>query len=261
MTLIILFKLSVNLFLYILIYYIVYMTVELNILLLTAASIAFFHTIFGPDHYLPFIVMSKSGEWSKNKTFWVTLLCGIGHVGSSVIIGMVGILFGIGLSKLVFIESFRGDIAAWVLTAFGLMYFIWGMRRAYKNKPHTHFHSHGDGVFHTHTHIHREEHSHIHIDEKKPSMTPWILFTVFVLGPCEPLIPLLMYPAARNSMHGLVMVILVFGFITISTMLSVVFISITGIDLLPMQKLERFTHALAGAAICVTGIAITLLGL
>jgi nickel/cobalt exporter len=237
------------------------MSTSLDILLITAASIAFFHTLFGPDHYLPFIVMSKSGEWSKNKTFWITLLCGIGHVGSSVIIGLIGIAFGIAVSKLEFVESFRGDIAAWLLIAFGFLYFIWGMKRAYRNKPHTHFHTHGDGVIHSHTHVHEEEHAHVHTANSKPSMTPWILFTIFVFGPCEPLIPLVMYPAANHSMQGVVLVTLVFGVITISTMLSIVFVSIWGIDLLPMKKLERYTHALAGAAICLSGIAITLLGL
>ena len=31
---------------------------QLNVLIITAASIGFFHTLFGPDHYLPFIMMS-----------------------------------------------------------------------------------------------------------------------------------------------------------------------------------------------------------
>jgi len=238
-----------------------HMTTELSILLITAASIGFFHTVLGPDHYLPFIVMSKSGEWSKIKTFWVTLLCGAGHVGSSVIIGLIGIAFGFALSGIISFESARGNIAAWLLTAFGFVYFIWGIRRAYKNKPHTHFHSHGDGVLHSHTHVHKEEHTHVHTEEKKPSMTPWILFTIFVFGPCEPLIPLLMYPAAAHSIYGIAAVTFVFGTITIITMLSVVFISLWGINLLPMQKLERYTHALAGGAICVSGIAIIFLGL
>ena len=50
------------------------MTDELSILIIAAASIAFFHTILGPDHYLPFIVMSRSGKWSIRKTTWITIL-------------------------------------------------------------------------------------------------------------------------------------------------------------------------------------------
>ena len=76
------------------------MTKEILVLCATAASIGFIHTIFGPDHYLPFIVMSKARKWSMFKTIWVTILCGIGHVSSSVILGIIGISLGIGLTKI-----------------------------------------------------------------------------------------------------------------------------------------------------------------
>ncbi len=237
------------------------MTNEISILLITAASIGFFHTLFGPDHYLPFIVMAKSGKWSKVKTAWVTILCGIGHVLSSVVIGFIGIAAGIAVARLEGIESFRGDIAAWLLIAFGFGYFVWGVKRAIKNKPHTHVHVHSDGTMHEHTHTHKEEHSHVHEKPMKKSMTPWILFTIFIFGPCEPLIPLLMYPAATHSTIGLVLVTVVFSIVTIGTMLTIVMVSLWGINLVPMEKLERYTHALAGAAICLSGFAIVFLGL
>jgi nickel/cobalt exporter len=237
------------------------MTQELVTLLITAASIGFFHTLFGPDHYLPFIVMAQARKWSLIKTTWITFLCGLGHVGSSVVLGMIGVAFGTALVKLEIIESFRGDLAAWALIAFGLVYFVWGMRRAVRNKPHTHIHSHGDGEEHSHSHEHNEEHVHVHDTERKVNITPWILFTVFVLGPCEPLIPILMYPAAQSSLYGLVMVSVVFSTVTIATMISIVIISSLGVNLLPVKKLERYTHAIAGAAIFLCGIAIQFLGL
>ena len=233
---------------------------ELTILLITAASLGFFHTLFGPDHYLPFIVMAKAGKWSKVKTTWITILCGIGHVLSSVVIGLIGIAFGIALSNLELIEGFRGNIAAWLLISFGFVYFIWGIKRAVKNKPHTHAHIHEDGSLHTHVHKHKEEHAHVHKDNKK-TLTPWILFTIFVFGPCEPLIPLLMYPAAKNSLAGLITVTAVFGIITIGTMLTIVMLSLWGISFVPLNKMERYTHALAGFAIFISGIAIVFLGL
>lgn len=237
------------------------MTNEISILLVTAASIAFFHTLFGPDHYIPFIVMAKSGKWSRMKTTWITFLCGVGHVLSSVVLGLIGVAAGIAVSRLENIESFRGDIAAWLLIAFGLVYFVWGLKKAYKNKPHTHVHVHSDGTYHTHEHSHIEEHSHVHEKSVKKTMTPWILFTIFVFGPCEPLIPLVMYPAAEHSIIGMVLVTAVFGVITIGTMLTIVLSTLWGINLLPVGKLERYTHALAGATICISGFAIVFLGL
>jgi len=233
---------------------------ELTVLMITAASIGFLHTLFGPDHYVPFIVMAKARKWSLLKTGWITMLCGLGHILSSVVIGLAGIALGLTVAKLNGIESFRGGLAAWMLTAFGLVYFIWGIRRAVKNRQHTHWHAHDDLTKHLHAHKHNDDHLHVH-NETGKNITPWILFTIFLFGPCEPLIPLLMYPAAGNSMWGLVMVTGIFGSVTIITMLSVVVISSWGINFLPLRKLERFTHALAGGAILLCGLAIIFLGL
>jgi nickel/cobalt transporter (NicO) family protein len=237
------------------------MTNELSVLLIAAASIGFFHTLFGPDHYFPFIVMSRSGKWSLKRTMWVTFLCGIGHVLSSILLGTIGVAFGIAVTKLEIFESFRGNIAAWFLITFGLIYFVWGVRRAVRNKPHRHFHSHKNGIEHEHLHNHNEEHVHAHIEKKNKNLTPWILFTIFIFGPCEPLIPLLMYPAAKGSLSNLILVTSVFGFVTIATMMSVVLISVFGISFLPASKLERYSHALAGVTVLLCGISIQFLGL
>ena len=236
------------------------MSNELILLAGTAATVGFLHTIFGPDHYLPFIVMARANRWSSLKTVWVTLLCGIGHVGSSVLLGAVGIAAGVAVSKLEALESFRGDIAAWVLIGFGLAYFIWGLRRALLDRPHEHAHVHEGGITHTHRHVHTEEHAHVHGEGRK-NLTPWVLFVIFVLGPCEPLIPILMYPAAKKSLFGIVLVALIFGLVTVATMLSVVVAGLKGVNRLPMASLERYAHALAGAAIFLSGIGIRFLGL
>jgi sulfite exporter TauE/SafE len=237
------------------------LTPEITILLVTAASIGFFHTLLGPDHYLPFIVMSQSGRWSVRKTALVTLLCGIGHVLGSVLLGVAGIALGIAVSRLEFVESFRGGIAAWALIAFGLAYFAWGVRRVIKNRPHEHHHRHADGSVHVHTHVHADGHYHVHAKGGSQNITPWILFTIFVLGPCEPLIPLLMYPAARENTMGVLLVTIAFAVVTVITMLGVVLISVFGLNLMPPSRLQRYSHALAGATICLSGIAIHFLGL
>lgn len=237
------------------------MTRELAILVVTAASMGLVHTLLGPDHYLPFIMMARARKWSPAKTAWITLLCGIGHVGSSVALGMVGIALGIAVTRLKAVESFRGGIAAWLLIAFGLVYFVWGLRRALRNKPHEHRHLHRDTNAHIHTHAHTEEHLHVHREEGAKNVTPWILFTIFVFGPCEHLLPVLMYPAAKSSFFGLVLVTSVFGVVTIATMLSIVLISSLGMNLLPTGKLERYAHALAGGMILLCGVGVQFLGL
>ncbi len=237
------------------------MNSELIALYVTAASIGFFHTVFGPDHYLPFIVMSRARGWSKAKTVLITFVCGIGHIMSSILLGIIGIALGIGIMKLEAFEAFRANLAGWALIGFGFAYFIWGVHRAIRNKPHRHLHLHKDWTEHAHIHSHVEEHTHVHNQKDKANITPWILFSIFVLGPCEPLIPILMYPAAKSSVMGVVNVAIIFGAVTISTMLGIVMVASLSINLIPLGRLERYTHALAGATICVCGIAIQFLGL
>jgi sulfite exporter TauE/SafE len=88
-----------------------------------------------------------------------------------------------------------------------------------------------------------------------------VLFTIFVFGPCEPLIPVLMYPAATGSLWGVALVTIIFGSVTIATMLAVVLVASRGVSLVPMGRMERYSHALAGAAIALSGMAIVFLGL
>ncbi len=235
------------------------MTSGIAAICITAAAIGFFHTLFGPDHYLPFIVMSRARKWSLSKTAIVTVLCGLGHVMSSVLLGLVGVAVGIGVSEIEAFEGFRGNVAAWLLIGFGLAYCVWGLWRIFKGKKHTHSHLH-DGAHHTHEHSHRHEHAHLH-EDKQRTLTPWILFTIFVLGPCEPLIPILMYPAAKQSIFGMLLVTAIFAATTIATMLAVVMISAWGVSFAKLGRVERYTHALAGAAICLSGLAIQFLGL
>lgn len=237
------------------------MSNEITILTITAASLGFFHTLLGPDHYLPFIVMGRARKWSLAKTASITAVCGVGHIAGSVLLGMVGIAVGIGVTRLEALESVRGNIAAWLLIGFGLVYFAWGLRRAIKNRPHEHRHFHAGGIAHIHEHTHTKEHAHAHEEEGKASITPWVLFTIFVLGPCEPLIPLLMYPAAKSSVSGVALVAGVFGGVTVATMMAVVMVSTLGISRLPMKPIERYSHAIAGATIALSGLAIQFLGL
>ncbi len=235
---------------------------EITVLALTAASLGFVHTILGPDHYIPFIAMARAGKWSTIKTTLITIACGAGHVLSTVLLGAVGIVMGIAVGELEFIESARGEIAVWLLIGFGFMYLLWGLKKAYRNKPHTHYHTHSDGAVHVHKHVHHSDHSHVHEKENNgKSLTPWILFTIFIFGPCEVLIPILMYPAATESTIGMVVIVTVFGITTISTMLAIVLITLYGIRFVRLGKLERYTHALAGAMILLSGAAIAVLGL
>lgn len=205
-------------------------------------------------------MIGRARQWTLSKTLFVSFLCGLGHVLSSIVLGLVGVALGIAVFRLESIESFRGGVAAWLLIGFGFAYFVWGVHRAIRNKPHKHLHYHHEDEAHEHSHTHDSGHSHIH-DKNRPSLTPWILFAIFVFGPCEPLIPMIMYPAAKHSFAGVVLVASAFGLTTVLTMLAIITLSVWGVSFLKFGKLERYVHALAGAMILVSGISVQFFGL
>ncbi len=246
------------------------MTSELLMLLWGASSIAFIHTLLGPDHYLPFVAIGKARGWSLPRTAATTVFCGIGHSIGSILLGFVGIYVGRALADLEMVEAFRGDMAAWALLAFGLVYFVWGVRKSQTQKSHRHWHTHGDGTSHEHYHNHRKSHVHIHearqksISGKNKRMafvTPWALFIIFVLGPCEPLIPLMMIPAAQGQWMGVVLTVGAFTLVTIATMTMVVVAASLGLKTVSFDGLGKYAHALAGGTLSLCGLGMITLGL
>jgi sulfite exporter TauE/SafE len=227
---------------------------SLWILAVSAVSIALIHTLLGPDHYLPFVVLARANGWSRPRALAITALCGGGHVLSSILLGFIGIGAGVALASLERIESVRGQVAAYLLIGFGLAYTAWGLRLARRKRPHAHRHVHDDGTVHEHTHSHSEDHRHLHTSS---SRWTWWLVILFGLGPCEPLIPLLMFPAAVHGTAGVLVIGTLFGFATILAMVGCVAVLLTGLSFVrPGHALERYAHAIAGGTIAASGIAV-----
>jgi len=227
------------------------MTASLWTLMASSVALGFVHTVMGPDHYVPFVAMAKAREWSARHTLFVTILSGIGHVTSSVAIGLAGLVLGMELLKLTALESARGVIAGWLLFGFGLAYAVWGLKRALKKPPLTHEH---EGVAHTHL----GHKGHVH---KKANITPWVLFTIFVFGPCECLIPLVMYTATVGGYTAVAIVASTFGVVTVGTMTVIVMAALRGLELLPRRNLNRYMHVMAGSIIALCGAGILFLGM
>ena len=142
------------------------------------------------------------------------------------------------------------------------IHLVWALWKLNSKASHKHIHVH-EGTVHLHVHNHnhlvtdsqRVPHKHEH-SGKSQNLTPWILFLVFVLGPCEPLIPILMYPAAQASATGLIAVTTVFAITTIATMLAVTLALTYGFSFIKFGKLEKYTHVIAGSTIILSGILI-----
>ena len=210
---------------------------ELQALSWTALALGIGHTALGPDHYFPFVAMSRVGGWSLRKTVGITVLSGIAHVASSVVIGIVGIWLGLLMFNMESLESIRGDLAAWMFIAFGVIYTMWGVVHAIRFEPkRTSFDPTASAM--------------------RGRMTPLVLVVIFLFGPCEPLIPYLMYPAALGSARG-GLVSLLFGIATVGTMTAFVVAMYLGIGLIrPSMAWDRYSHLFAGLVVTACGVAI-----
>lgn len=211
----------------------------LSALLVTALLTAVIHTITGPDHYLPFIAIAKSRDYSLKKTLFWTFVCGLGHIGSALLLALLFVYFSHWLTeaKFTWVENNRADLAAYAMIGLGAAYLVWAVWHRIRHK-----YGHG-------------HHHELVSAGKDKNISIWVLFIIFVLGPCEALLPIL---TASSVMGGAAVVVttLVFSIATIATMMIMVTIGMLGIKALHLQKLQPYAHELAGGTIMACGLAI-----
>jgi len=209
------------------------MSNSFTILLFSTVSIAFLHSL-APDHWVPFTMIGQAQKWSDRKLLFITFVSGIGHVLSSIILGSLGIAAGIGLSSLEKTESNRAQIAGLLIIGFGIAYAVWGLKRL------------------------RDGRHHSHIMDHHKATTIWALIAIFLLGPCEPLIPL-MFMAVQFGWTGIAAISISFSIATIGMMVLQAYLGFRGIKLLKAKVWAKYTHVFAGIIIAFTGAAVMLL--
>lgn len=205
----------------------------MELLLFSALTIGSLHAL-APDHWIPFVALAKSQHWSKWKTTYSVFLAGLGHVSSSVVIGLIGIAIGVATEHVTGWETIRGNVASLLLIGFGLAYMIYGLKQL--------------GKKHTHTH------------DRVKSVSYWTLFILIIFGPCEPLIPLL-FASSAYGWFNVVLLVTLFGAATIVVMLIQVHAALWGFSFFRSHIFEHASDAIAGGIIVITGIAIRYFGI
>ncbi len=87
-----------------------------------------------PNHWLPVLSIGRKEKWDLAETSRVTLIAGLAHAASTVLIGIVLAFIGAQLSAVV--KNFTSYVAPVVLIALGMFYI-------YQHSRHHHFHIHG----------------------------------------------------------------------------------------------------------------------
>jgi hypothetical protein len=209
-----------------------------GLLALAAVTLGSLHTL-APDHWVPFAALARAQGWSRRRTARVTALCGFGHVTVSVLLGVLALFFGLEMLRL--IGERMEAVAGLLLIGFGLLYAVYGLRRAAGSHVHGHHHAHYD---------------HVHEPGK---MTPWALFLLFSADPCVAVIPIL-FAAAPLGVLRTTVVVGAYEAATIGTMVALVLPAAAVAKRVTGHWVEHYGDAAAGGVIATVGVLVTALG-
>ena len=199
---------------------------------LAAVSIAALHSL-APDHWVPFAALARARRWSAARTAKWTLLAGLGHVAATLVLALAGLYLGRGV--LAVVGTRLESVAGVLLIVFGLTYGAWSLHRA----------------------MAREIESRA--EAKPPTVGAWGLVALFCLDPCVAVIPLV-FTAAPLGIGRALLVVLLYGLTTMTSMLLLVLPARAGLRSLRWSFIDRFGDAAAGGTIALVGVAVTVLG-
>lgn len=180
-----------------------------------------------PNHWLPVLAIGKKEGWSLGETSRITLIAGIAHVISTVIIGLLLGLIGNELTE--HIDHFTHIIGPCILILMGL-YFV---RQHYK---------------HHHFHLEKKD-----IEKKSKRSIILALVIAMFLSPCMEIEAYFLLAGAKGW-YMLALISAMYSIITIAGMLLWIRIVYKGLLKLNWHKWEHNAGIITGLVLIVTGI-------
>jgi hypothetical protein len=243
-----------------------------TVLVLTVAAVGVLHTLV-PDHWAPIAVVARAQGWSRAHTARSAAIAGLGHVTSTLVLGLL--VWAIGAAFAVRYGTMVDRAAALALIAFGV-WIAWSgwreLREGHASSEgggaisHAHLHRHDDGTEHVHWHRHQEPHLaattggaavlHEH-DHAIAGRTALLL----ILG-SSPMIEGLpaFFAASTYGAPLLLLMAIVFALATIATYVGVSVAAVAGIERVAFGPLERYGEVFSGGVVAAVGIAAVVAG-
>ena len=189
------------------------------------------HPLF-PNHWIPLITISKAEKWTTKETVVATLITGFSHTLSTIIIGIIVGFVGIKLSEG---YSYITKIAApLILLIIGIIYLLLDFRT-------THHHHHFEIKNNT-------------LKTKKSKLA--IIITLCIgmfLSPCFE-IEAYYFQAATKGWLGILIVSLVYLVMTLSIMVSLVYLGLKGVNKFNSRFLDHHEKMITGLVLILLGL-------
>ena len=223
------------------------MTRTAILLFLSSCSTAIIHALI-PDHWLPFVLMSRVERWSERRVAALTGLAGLLHVLVTMLAGGLTILVGSATVERLAARTgqsleFLGGL---LLVIFGLSYGFWRHRRearvhARDDRPTV------DPSGHVHAHGHLLE-RWFH-----GALTAGALVLVIGISPCALLVPIL-FAASVEGSGALLASAVGFGLCTVGTMVGVTVFAVRGMRRIDLPFFARYGDLISGALVSAIGL-------
>lgn len=207
-------------------------------LAIAAITVGSLHSL-APDHWVPIAAVARARGWSSGRASRVALLCGLGHVTVSVLLGLLALMFGAQLFES--LGERMVSVAGLLLIGFGVAYAVWGLRGAFAHRLHGHHHHHYD---------------HVHDPSRA---TIGSLFLIYCADPCVAVIPIL-FAAAPLSAGETISIVVAYEVATVGAMVGLVALAHSGAKLFQGRWIERYGDSIAGALIVATGLTVAIMG-
>ncbi len=124
-----------------------------------------------PNHWLPILAIARKENWTVAQTMRITLLVGLAHATSTVLVGLLLALLGAQLA--VHLEQVTRIAGPVLLAALGVYYI-------YQHSRHHHFHLHG------------------HPEKSPHNKMVWSLTLAMFLSPCFEIEPYFLLAGAQD---------------------------------------------------------------
>ncbi len=231
-------------------------SVGVAVLVAGSAAVGAVHALL-PDHWVPFVVLSKARGWDIQRSLAAVAAGGVAHLASTAALGLLLAFAGTEALTRVGPAAELGGAA--LLTVFGLVLSLRGLRVA-RGEGRSHGHDHGPARGHD-ADDHREE-SHSHDLPARPPGWRGLLLQGAVLGarPCAEAVPVFLAAAAYGLTSSL-LAVAAWVAATLGTMLAVVWLSLHGLRAMKPELLARHGELAAGLIILFMGLGAVILGL
>ena len=223
------------------------MTRTAFLLFLSSCSTAIIHALI-PDHWLPFVLMSRVERWSERRVAALTGLAGLLHVLVTMLAGGLTILIGSATVEKLAARTGRSldFLVGLLLVIFGVTYGIWRHRREAR------VHVRGDQApLVPPTHVH----AHGHLLERwfHPALTAGALVLVIGISPCALLVPIL-FAASVEGEAALLASALGFALCTVGTMVGVTVCAVRAMSRIDLPFFARYGDLISGALVSAIGL-------